>query len=453
MPGILDLMGHIQQQGEMGRVRGQQNKLAGLYSQAFSAPREQRQGLLSQIAAVSPDSAQAATGMFDNMDDNARAELGQYAAAFSALPDDQKASAYPQLAQQAASLGLPVPQGGYRPEYAQGIAQLAQAFGGAGGASGVQSTYVDATGNRVAIMRDGSTRVLGQNDAGMSQQTLTITGPDGRPRQFTFDKRTGGYMPAQLGGTQPMEVPFSIDPRLPPEVQEAIRNHPDAGSAQGITSLNIPGGSPFVGRAPEEQAALTTAAQQRTELGFLPQRQAIETQGAIERTRGTEQAKADIEREQGEPARQEKVRQTLAKTANLTRTIDDAIGRVNGMTAGFIGSIADEIPGTPANDLRVTVNTIKANLAFDALQAMREASPTGGALGAVSERELALLESAVASLDQSQTPAQMREALQNVKRHYQAWEQAVRQADREAGGSTSPAVAQPRQSNDPLGIL
>jgi len=300
MAGILDLMGHIQQQGEMGRARGQQNKLAGLYSQAFSAPREQRQGLLSQIASVSPDSAQAASGMFDKMDDNARSQLGQYAAAFSALPDDQKAAAYPQLAQQAASLGLPVPMGEYQPAYAQGIAQLAQAFGGlAGGASGVQSTYVDAAGNRVAIMRDGSTRILGQNDAGMSQQTLTVTGPDGRDRQFTFDKRTGGYMPAQLGGTQPMggEVPFSIDPRLPPEVQEAIRSHPDAGSAQGITSLNIPGGSPFVGRSPEEQAALTTAAQQQVELGFLPQRQAIETQGAIERTRGTEQAKAQVGRE------------------------------------------------------------------------------------------------------------------------------------------------------------
>ena len=32
-------------------------------------------------------------------------------------------------------------------------------------ASGVQSTYVDDQGNRIAIMRDGSTQVLGRNNA------------------------------------------------------------------------------------------------------------------------------------------------------------------------------------------------------------------------------------------------------------------------------------------------
>jgi hypothetical protein len=42
---------------------------------------------------------------------------------------------------------------------------------------------------------------------------------------------------------------------------------------------------------------------------------------------------------------------------------------------------------------------MKANLAFDKLQAMRNASKTGGALGNVSNEELALLSSTVASLN------------------------------------------------------
>jgi hypothetical protein len=49
---------------------------------------------------------------------------------------------------------------------------------------------------------------------------------------------------------------------------------------------------------------------------------------------------------------------------------------------------------------------------------MRDASPTGGALGQVSERELALLNGALGSLKQSQTKEQLRANLANVKRIY-----------------------------------
>jgi len=45
------------------------------------------------------------------------------------------------------------------------------------------------------------------------------------------------------------------------------------------------------------------------------------------------------------------------------------------------------------------VDTLKANLSFDRLQKMRDESKTGGALGQVSNIELRLLGSALASLD------------------------------------------------------
>ena len=428
---LLDLFGHVQKQGDLGRAEGKRMRLADLASQAYAAPQAQRSGFVQQAIATDPDAGFALNQQLQGDDDARMQRVGQMAGMLLSAPEQSRAAIYssqivPEMNKLGFGDGLPAQ---WTDDLLPSVQQIAQQLGvGSGG--NVQSTFVDAQGNRVAIMRDGSTRVLGRNDAGMSQQTLTVEGPDGRSRQFTFDKRTGGYMPAQLGGTQPMggEVPFSIDPSLPPEVQAAIRQS----EASGQPLPAVIGGDPFVGRRPEDEEAAKTAAREQVEIGFLPQRQAIETQGEIDRTRGTEQAKAEVERVVAEPARQEKVRQVLAKTANLTRTIDNAIGRVGAMTAGFLGSMMDEIPGTAANDLRVTVNTIKANLAFDALQAMREASPTGGALGAVSERELALLESAVASLDQSQTPEQMRQALQRVKQHYQAWESAVRQADREA---------------------
>ena len=59
---------------------------------------------------------------------------------------------------------------------------------------------------------------------------------------------------------------------------------------------------------------------------------------------------------------------------------------------------------------------IQSNVAFDRLQQMREASKTGGALGAVSERELGLLMSALGTIDQSTSPQILKENLEFIKR-------------------------------------
>lgn len=86
-------------------------------------------------------------------------------------------------------------------------------------------------------------------------------------------------------------------------------------------------------------------------------------------------------------------------TQRITDVATD-IGREAGVgTIGVTGGLMSLIPGTAARDLRGDIATIQADQAFSALQALREASPTGGALGQVSERELALLQSAFAAID------------------------------------------------------
>ena len=55
--------------------------------------------------------------------------------------------------------------------------------------------------------------------------------------------------------------------------------------------------------------------------------------------------------------------------------------------------------GSPASSVNALLSPIKANTAFNRLQKMRAESPTGGALGAVSDRELNLLVSSEASID------------------------------------------------------
>lgn len=105
----------------------------------------------------------------------------------------------------------------------------------------------------------------------------------------------------------------------------------------------------------------------------------------------------------------------------LLDTIDKADSHVGMTTAGFGGSLFQGIPGSSARDLQSTITSLKANLAFDKLQAMRAASPTGGAIGQVSDTEEKMLSSSVAALDQSQSQDQLKENLANVRKHYTAY--------------------------------
>ncbi len=52
-------------------------------------------------------------------------------------------------------------------------------------------------------------------------------------------------------------------------------------------------------------------------------------------------------------------------------------------------------------------------------------SPTGGALGAVAVQELIALQSTVASLDQAQSPTELRKSLEKIEGHYNKWLETV----------------------------
>lgn len=104
--------------------------------------------------------------------------------------------------------------------------------------------------------------------------------------------------------------------------------------------------------------------------------------------------------------------------------VDEAIPLVSNFTTGF-GSVTTYIPGTPGANLRATIETIKANLGFDRLQQMRDASPTGGALGQVAVKELDALQASVSSLDLNQSSERIRNNLEQIKTHYSRWRDAA----------------------------
>ena len=142
----------------------------------------------------------------------------------------------------------------------------------------------------------------------------------------------------------------------------------------------------------------------------------------------------DFKRAAADAAKEGAASSAVAKADQMMQTVDQALRQTSFFTTGIVGAGTGLVPGTPAYDLRRTVDTIKANIGFDELQAMRQASPTGGALGQVAVQELNMLQSTLASMDPNQSEPQLRRNLEKVRKHYANWKAAVDKGKQSQGG-------------------
>ena len=83
-----------------------------------------------------------------------------------------------------------------------------------------------------------------------------------------------------------------------------------------------------------------------------------------------------------------------------------------------IASIFGKKDLNPATDLKNLLDTVKSNIGFDRLDAMRKESPTGGALGQVAVKELDFLQASLGSLKQEQSSRQLLENLKRLGERY-----------------------------------
>ena len=120
--------------------------------------------------------------------------------------------------------------------------------------------------------------------------------------------------------------------------------------------------------------------------------------------------------------------------------VDEALEDVGFFSTGVTGATLGVIPGTKAYRLRKTADTIKANIGFQELQNMRDASATGGALGQVAVKELDMLQATIANLDANQDPDTLSKNLNQVKDQYTRAKSAYNNAIKESEGSV---VSQP----------
>jgi len=181
------------------------------------------------------------------------------------------------------------------------------------------------------------------------------------------------------------------------------------------------------------------------ESGLIPQdigSQAIEKQIAPDRkTIETDQGLALLDERTGkvEPVRVKTAKQAererekqetmafdvagLASVRDKVNVVGNKIDQILSnpdidFATGKSGIAARNISGTKSFGLAQDVKTVTANAAFQALQAMRDASKTGGALGQVSEGELDLLQKSFSAVDPALPDKQFKRNLREIKTEF-----------------------------------
>lgn len=228
------------------------------------------------------------------------------------------------------------------------------------------------------------------------------TGPDGQLHAFQASK-AGGLQQADLppGFVLQPGVQVVDDGNQNRIIQKpsgaTVSTTPKSGNpATGDVAIpdpSAPGGIRY-GQAPGSQAALEADAKRREQ-----------------------QEKDEKLLAQNAKARQQAtlVRSTVASALEAAKK--------NWSATGLPGQISQFVGGTPARDLQGLVDTIKSNISIDNLMEMRANSPTGGALGNVSNADIALLASTIASLDITQGVEQFKKNLGIIDRIYKKIEE------------------------------
>lgn len=126
-------------------------------------------------------------------------------------------------------------------------------------------------------------------------------------------------------------------------------------------------------------------------------------------------AAADTRRERQEDYTAERGRRAIA-------SIDRLLPKISRWTTGF-GSLFAGWPESEAGKFQAEVSSLKSAIASNELAQMRAASATGGALGNVSDRDLALLESALGPVDPRTGPEAVRAQLLVIRGVLEKWGQ------------------------------
>ena len=103
-----------------------------------------------------------------------------------------------------------------------------------------------------------------------------------------------------------------------------------------------------------------------------------------------------------------KIKNTVVSNAIQTAKDISALDSVTTPIFGKLGlaALSGTVEGTERSNMEAVLKTLKAQSGFSTLQAMRDSSKTGGALGAINKEEMGLLVAALGSIELSQSKEQ-----------------------------------------------
>jgi len=122
------------------------------------------------------------------------------------------------------------------------------------------------------------------------------------------------------------------------------------------------------------------------------------------------------------------------------------LSNITGPVAGRTFNITEA-----ATNAQAKLDSIKSQTFVSALQAMREASKTGGAVGNVSDKEGDRLENTLAALGQAQGTEEFKKQLTKAQQQLRLSKQRIKQAYIDTYGTDIPTGNKP-DDNDPLGL-
>lgn len=286
-----------------------------------------------------------------------------------------------------------------------------------GGAPGQVPQFQGFT-PQAKISDQGQGAILRPDGAG----GMTMSAPAGAVELFGQYKRAGeaarGADPIATGNqaldyAKAADAGIAVPPRAQGVPLSGGRTHPGQLSQAQILQNELATEEDNLVRARSRgdlnamRAAENSIGELKREMGIRPAAAAPQPGLAIS---PAQQRKIEEERPQATYA-------LRTNTANLDRLASAAADLekdpgLKGIT-GIQGALPN-IPGGAAANAEAKLDNLKNQVFVNTLQAMRDASKTGGALGSVSEKEGSRMENALVSLRNAQSSTQLRAALRDI---------------------------------------
>ena len=145
----------------------------------------------------------------------------------------------------------------------------------------------------------------------------------------------------------------------------------------------------------------------------------------------------------------EKRQQDYAALQSMFQSLDSLASQANqvkehkGLSGNFgVSGYLPNFPGGQSADAAALLDTLRTKSAFTTLQDMRNSSKSGGALGAVSDKETVMLQNAIAALSKSQSVGQTQQQLAAIIDYVEKAKHRLRDAYDTAwnGSNGSPGI-------------